>query len=454
MRVAVACSGGADSVALLRTLIEHRSRLGLVLSVAHMNHGIRGAESDADESFVRRLASQFDLSLHARRVETPANAQAHREGLEEAARRLRYTWFWELLAASEADAIVTAHTLDEQAETVLHRLLRGAWTEGLSGIHPVLKPATKQSGQILRPFLATTRLEVEAWLHAIGQPWREDASNSDLAFTRNRIRHELLPALAEYNPAVKKQLAQLASLALDEESYWQTELARLLPSLLLPGKAVRGGGRATDTLLGNQSLSIEMERLRALHPALRRRVLRGAAAKLGGTLDFDHTERLLALAGLDGDMQESSSRNKSKLELPNRLRAERTPRELRIFVEEASLASTRPRNAGPDEYVLPVPGAVDAPSFGLRLEARIGKPAPNALPAAILRARRPGDRVTLRHSRSLLKVKEAIRRTRVNVPPACPLLEWRGEIVWMQGIALESSAAREASLTIASSPLT
>src|SRR5271170_2613276 len=280
MKVAVACSGGADSTALLRVLLERRHSLGLALSVAYMNHGIRGAESDQDEACVGALACRFDLVFHLRRVDTPAAARANHQGLEESARDLRYSWFWELLAAGQADAVVTAHTLDDQAETLLQRLLRGAWTEGLSGIHPVLKQV-KQPGVVLRPFLATTRREIEGWLRAIGQPWREDATNRDLTFTRNRLRHELLPQLASYNPGIQSQLAQMATLARDEEAYWQAELARLLPSLLLPGKAVRGGGRAASTLTGNHSLSLEIERLRVLHPAVRRRVLRATTAQLG-----------------------------------------------------------------------------------------------------------------------------------------------------------------------------
>ena len=250
MRLAIACSGGADSVALLRTLLERRNELGLVLSVVHMNHGIRGAESDADATFVEALAGQFELPFYLRRVDVPAVAESNRQGLEETARSLRYAWFWELLATGEADALATAHTLDDQAETVLHRLLRGAWTEGLSAIFPVLKSETRTSGKshdqlILRPFLSTSRREIEAYLREIDQPWRDDSTNLDTAYTRNRIRHELLPILAEYNPGIQHQLAHLAVLARDEEAFWQGELARLLPSLLLPGKAVRGGGRAT-----------------------------------------------------------------------------------------------------------------------------------------------------------------------------------------------------------------
>lgn len=453
MRIAIACSGGADSVALLRTLLEQRDRLGVALSVVHMSHGIRGAESDGDEAFVRDLARHFDLPIQTRSVRTPETAQANREGLEEAARNLRYAWFWELLGANEADAVATAHTLDDQAETVLHRLLRGAWTKGLSGIHPVLKAAARHPGLILRPFLSASRADIEGWLHLIGQPWREDSSNRDTAFTRNRIRHGLLPELARYNPAVKRQFAQLAALALDDESYWHAELARLLPGLLLPGKATRGGGRATGTALGCQSISIEVERMRPLHPALRRRVLRAAAAKLGLSLDFDCTERLLALAGFGESAPEDSISHKSRLASKNGLRAERTPREIRLFAESAESAPSGERLAPSAEYLLPIPGVVEAPAFGIRLEASVGKPSKADLPVAILRANRPGDRVTLRHSRSALKVREALRRARLPVAQPVPVLEWQGEIVWVSGLPLESAPAIQAALSIKNTSL-
>jgi len=457
MRIAVACSGGADSVALLRTLLDRRNELGLVLSVAHMNHGIRGEESDADAAFVETLAGKFELPFHLRRADTPATAAANREGLEESARTLRYAWFWELLAEGHADAVVTAHTLDDQAETVLHRLLRGGWTEGLSGIFPALEADSRRfAGHakplILRPFLSTTRTEIERYLQSIGQPWREDSTNRDTAYTRNRLRHELLPALAEYNPGIQHQLAQLATLARDEEAFWQAELARLLPSVLLPGKAVRGGGRATDTLHSNDSLAIEIERLRTLHPALRRRVLRAAAGRLGASLDFNETERLLGVCGLSESTKEKSSRPGAKLEMEKGLRAERSPRELRLFRAESQSTPTN-SNASLPEYPLLIPGTVDAPAFGIRIEASLGGQPAASLPEAWLRACRPGDRVTLRHSRSLLKIGEALRRSKL--PPAAnyPVLEWQGEIVWMPGVAIESTLTRNAGLSVRSTPL-
>jgi tRNA(Ile)-lysidine synthase len=165
------------------------------------------------------------------------------ESIEEAARRVRYGWFRQLMAAGEVDAVATAHTRDDQAETVLGKFLRGAWTEGLSGIHPVVE---FPEGRILRPLLATSRGEVEAFLKSLGQSWREDSSNQHLTFTRNRIRHELLPLLETWNPQMREHLAQMAELARDEEAWWQAELARLAPQLIMPGLPVRGGGRAAS----------------------------------------------------------------------------------------------------------------------------------------------------------------------------------------------------------------
>lgn len=317
MRLAVAVSGGADSVALLRALVDAAGEIGLVLSVTHVHHGIRGAEADGDAEFVAALAAKHGLEFRRRDVNVPSAAKEKRESLEEAARKLRYASFGELLSSGIADAVATGHTLDDQAETVLHKLLRGAWTEGLSGIHPVL---AQPGGAIVRPFLGVRREEIEAWLSGIGQAWREDATNLDTTYTRNRLRHELLPALAAYNPRIHEHLAGIATLARDEDAYWQGELARILPQLLLPGKPVRGGGRAASTDPSESSLAFEIERLPA-SPAVRRRILRAACRQMGVALNFEQTERLLALCGANPTKRQT---------LTAELRAERSPRELRL----------------------------------------------------------------------------------------------------------------------------
>src|SRR5579862_4166251 len=307
-RICIAVSGGADSVALLLTLhaanAAKRDSLGVGLSAVHINHHLRGEESNADQQFVEDLCIGLDIPLHLHQADVTARAAKAREDgnpetIEEASRNTRYDFFSTLLTSGHADSILTAHTLDDQAETVLMKLLRGAWTEGLSAIHPVL---TQPKGKILRPFLQTRRAEIETFLKSINHPWREDSTNTDTAFTRNKIRHELLPQLRAYNPSLDQTLANLAELAREEESRWQTELGRILPQLLLPGKPVRGGGRAVSTTPGESaSLAIEIERLRPLDQALRRRVLRAAARQLGARLSFDETTRLLALCGFRSD---------------------------------------------------------------------------------------------------------------------------------------------------------
>ena len=309
-RIAIAVSGGADSVAMLRRLLEERQKLGIVLSVVHVHHGIRGAAAEQDAAFVAGLAADHDLPFHFYRTDAPAAAATLHETLEEAARNLRYAFFRQLIVERLADAVATAHTLDDQAETVLHKLLRGAWTEGLSGIHLVL---VVEAGSILRPFLENTHATIEAWLLQLAQPWREDASNQDLAHTRNRIRWELLPLLRTFNPQIAGQLARLASISADEEAYWQGELNRLMPVLLLPGRPTRGGGRATSTDPTEETVGIERARLRELHPAIARRILRAAARRLGARLSFEHTEQLLALAGTSrGGKNRSGRRHYSR----------------------------------------------------------------------------------------------------------------------------------------------
>jgi tRNA(Ile)-lysidine synthase len=332
-RLCVAISGGADSVALLLTLhaanAASREALGVGLSAVHVHHGLRGAEADADQYFVEALCTRLDIPLHLHHASVSTRVRQTSETIEEAARAIRYDFFSTLIAGNRADTILTAHTLDDQAETVLMKLLRGAWTEGLSAIHPIV---TLAKGKILRPFLATRRIDIEAFLNSIHQPWRSDSTNSDTAFTRNRIRHELLPQLRTYNPNLDQALANLAELAREDESRWQTELSRILPQLLLPGKPVRGGGRAVSTAPGQSAISIELDRLRTLDPALRRRVLRAAARQLGARLNFDETSRLLSLCGFRADPT-VAARTGATLHLSNGLRADRSPRELRLYLQ-------------------------------------------------------------------------------------------------------------------------
>jgi tRNA(Ile)-lysidine synthase len=412
-------------VALLRRLLDERHNLGIVLSVAHVHHGIRQA-AEEDAAFVGQLAAAHDLPFHLHRTDAPAAAATRHETLEEAARNLRYEYFRRLIGEGVVDVVATAHTLDDQAETVLHKLLRGAWTEGLSGIHPIL---ACQPGSVLRPFLENSHAAIEAWLLRLPQPWREDASNQDLAHTRNRIRWQLLPLLRTFNPQIAGQLARLASISADEEAYWQEELERLLPTLLLPGRPTRGGGRSISTHPEEETVAVECTRLRELHPAVARRVLRAAARRLGVRLSFDHTEQLLAMAG------EERSRG-GKFDLPGGITVERSLREIRL-----SRSSTLPEPGPGHEFL--IPGELRAPEYGVCLLGESAGPTPVAL-RATLRAWKAGDRVTLRHSRGPKKVAEVLDRLRVAgaARKNWPVVEWEGKIVWMRGVEVEAPEFR------------
>jgi tRNA(Ile)-lysidine synthase len=210
--IIVAVSGGPDSVALLRALLHAHG--GYRLIGAHVNHQLRGAESDADEAFVLDLCMKLSVECRCRRVDVRAAAQG--ANLEGTARQLRYDWLTRLALESGAHRVATGHTADDQAETVLHRLLRGAGLRGLRGIAPSRELIAGVT--LVRPLLKVTRAEVMSFLADLRQDYRQDSSNLDLALTRNRIRHSLLPLLAaDYNPEIAVHLVRLAEQA--EEAY-------------------------------------------------------------------------------------------------------------------------------------------------------------------------------------------------------------------------------------------
>ncbi|HEX6494976.1 MAG TPA: tRNA lysidine(34) synthetase TilS [Acidobacteriaceae bacterium] len=423
-RVAVAVSGGADSVALLLAMVDLRAETGIVLAAIHVHHGLRGADADGDAKFVAELASRLDVPLCTKRGNVASLAAERGNGIEEAARALRYASFQELLAADDTDTVATAHTMDDQAETVLMKMLRGAWTEGLAGIAPVVTVNGK--GRIVRPLLEVTRAEVIAYLEDREQPWREDSTNQELTFTRNRVRHVLMPKLREFQPRIAVQLSRMAAVARDEEAWWDRELTRILPGLVLPGKPVRGGGRANSTRPGEAGIAIELQRLRALHPALQRRVLRAAAGQLGSALSFDQTEELRALAV----SAEHGTGNRGRFQLGAGLTAERTARELRLVCGPEQAQSALP------EIVVPVPGALEAPEYGYRVTTSGSLSGAGTL---VLRTPRTGDRVRVPHSSGLKTVKEVLERRGLSAADRriCPVLAVGNGILWMSGVEVE-----------------
>jgi tRNA(Ile)-lysidine synthase len=458
-RVAIAVSGGADSTALLRALLDLREELGVVLSVLHVEHGIRGDSAKQDAEFVRKLSESHGLTCEIVAVDAPQRGADFKESIEEAARNLRYQVFGSILASGKADKIATAHTADDQAETVLMKLLRGAWTEGLSGISPVLRideegrplppeeSATAPRSSCIRPLLSVSRAQVETYLRDLGQLWREDETNQSRDYLRNRIRHELLPSLREYNPQIVRILGRVAANAGAEEAHWRKELARWMPQLVMPGEPVRGGGRANRR--GVTAVGIDLARLRSLDLGLRRRILRAAAEECGVALDFDATERLLNM--IDPGRRTTHGANPpQRLDLGAGIRVVRSARELRLErVEPESSMGTGATAAGPAlEYELPIPGFVNAPVFGSRFTASLENGVAESAPARV-RAWRPGDRVELSHSRGPKKIKEILERMGVHGSRRLlwPVIVWQQRIIWMRGVQLDLSSGGDADVS-------
>ncbi|MGH9534990.1 MAG: tRNA lysidine(34) synthetase TilS [Terriglobales bacterium] len=272
-RIAVAVSGGSDSVALLLLLRRYAEGRGLRLGVAHFHHGLR-AEAEEDAAFAAALARRLALPFWLCR----SHGLRGMANLEAVARERRYRFFRRLLLgpSAVAQSVATGHTADDQAETVLMRLLRGSGPPGLGAIRPVLVAG---GGRVLRPLLPFHREELQAWLGAEGEGWREDASNRDLRRLRNRIRHGLLPRLErDYNPRLRPRLAALAELVQAEEEVWAqltAEDSRLL-------SRVDGGRWRAETA---QLAALPLARLRRL---LRRMATPGLAP------DYAHLQAVVA----------------------------------------------------------------------------------------------------------------------------------------------------------------
>ncbi len=236
LRVGVGVSGGADSVALLTLLTRMRAELGVVASAVHFNHRLRGKASDTDENFVAALAEKFGVTLHVGRADVAGKAKREKANLEDAARRARYGFFARLAERGVVDVVATAHTMDDQAETVLAHILRGTGIAGLAGIHPVAE-------HVVRPLLTFRREELRKFLRAQKQSWREDATNRDTTRVRARMRKKLLPLLAkEFNPAVIEHVAGLAARAREQAALVEQLSRKLFEQLVtLDRKAARIG---------------------------------------------------------------------------------------------------------------------------------------------------------------------------------------------------------------------
>jgi tRNA(Ile)-lysidine synthase len=501
-RVGVAVSGGIDSVALLRLLFELRHELGIVLSVVHFNHKLRGAESDADQEFVANLARAHDLEFFCDSDDVAGHAADEHLSMETAAREMRYRFFRRLLREDQSPPpllaaenamrpfdcaqgkngasdlfpsnltkITTGHTLDDQAETVLMRLIRGTGLRGLGGIYPriaVEDADGEVSGEIIRPLLGIRHRDLEQYLAELKQPWREDATNADARFTRNRVRQLVVPLLErEFNPAVAQNLAELAEIARGEEDYWENEASGWLGTTVQWSEPACGSGAASGLVqIGTaklqpldsgplvsmnepelQTMNASVNRVWLLTEplAVQRRLVKAIGEAAGIPLEFKHVEEILQFATEDGP-------GGKELSLPLGWKVAREPESLVFLAPDPHAQEQTPQDY---EYELTLPGRAMVPETGTVIEAlrmppeaeKAGYNREHLLDSDLLGERlrvrnwRPGDRFWPAHTKSPKKIKELLQERHVAAADRklWPVVLNGDNIVWVRGFAVPAA---------------
>lgn len=395
--VVVALSGGPDSVALADALLTLGGESGFHVVLAHLDHRLR-AESAEDARFCADLGAVWRVPVRVGSADVRARAAQDHAGLEDAARRERYAFLRAVKDEVGARWIAVGHTRDDQAETFLLRLLRGAGTDGLASMRP-------RSGDLLRPVLDVSRAEVMEHLHARGLRWREDASNADTSLTRNRVRHELLPYLeTRFNPAVRETLARSAELMAEDAAALDT----LVPFTDAPGV-------------------VPVASLRELPAAMARRLLRRAIEQAGGLAGISarHIDAVRTLALSD-------SPSGHRVMLPGRRQALVTFEEVHIGPAAAAVAEY--------SFPLPVPGRVALPGgMAMTAEPAAGAPCGGGVIAVpdkeplVVRTRQAGDRILL--GRREISLKRFLMSRHVPAPDRgrLPLVAAGYRILWMPG---------------------
>jgi tRNA(Ile)-lysidine synthase len=332
-RVVVGVSGGADSICLLHILLQLRE-YSLDIIVAHLDHGIRGKEAKRDLLFVKRTAESLGLKFETGEADAPRLKKESKMTLEEAARVLRYEFLEETRKKFGADRIATAHTLDDQAETVLMRLMRGSGARGLSGIPPVSREV------IIRPLIETKRADIEKYLQSKGVGWIEDSTNKLRDIQRNRIRLDLIPELETYNPRIKETLSRTSDILRIEEDYIDREAKRNYARIFT--QDIRG-------------LKGDLRKFGRLHKALRLSILRLAIEELNKGL-----RNITSLHIISADEYLTSGAASGEIEFPDRI----------VIAKgyDSFLVTTRPGLERKFSYSIDSPGRWRFPEFDVDIE--------------------------------------------------------------------------------------
>ncbi len=428
-RVVVGVSGGPDSLALLHALLAFAPEYRLVLWVAHLNHMFRGQAAAEDAEYVRALAERLGLGVTVEAVDVPKLIAATGLSPEEAARQARYDFLHRVADKVGANRIAVGQNRDDQAETILLNLLRGAGAEGLAGMDP------GRDSIVIRPLLAVPRSEIEAYCASLGLTPRIDATNSEPIYRRNRIRLQLLPLLErEYNANIREGLVRTAALLRDEQDY----LSRLTRARLSEISQVLPPGIALD-----------LDALAGEHRAMQRRLLRAAIEAVHGDLrgiEFDHIEAVLRLV--------SASPTGKRLDLPRGLVIEREYGRLRLYLSEQ-----RSEVPEPVCQEITVPGMTVIRELGCQVQAWfLSQPGASDTPGRYLawldldrltlplkvRTRRDGDWLQPLGMAGTKKVKAILQEAKVprSGRERVPLLvDGEDQIIWVVGYKLAAGAA-------------
>ncbi len=438
-RVLVALSGGADSMALLHVLstLVPRARSRIV-GIVHVHHGLRGDAADADAQFCEAVAASMGVPFDLVHVDVPNEAARRRWSVERTAHALRHAAFRLVARRRLATRVALGHTLDDQAETVLLRLLRGAGTRGLAGMWP-------SRGLLIRPLIEVRRADVEHYAGERGLTWREDASNRDLDIPRNRVRHVVLPALMQVSGLrLPERLARQADAWRDDEQWLAASVAAELPSVLMPDP---DGG-----------WSVDLRRLALVPPMLRRRVRMAALEQM-----LPHGQVSLALVDALARLERLRDGSTARLRT---LTVTRRGALLQVASAGAPGQAWRPgQGPGPSRWsaipprVLELPGVAEVDEAQLRIEASVlrreaWRPEAEPIPAGamsvaldadrvgtalVIRGRRPGDRMRPRGAPGSQKIQDLMvnrkvpRGDRDRVPV---ITSSDGQIAWVVGLAV------------------
>ena len=422
--VVVAVSGGVDSAVLLETLATLPGfRLRLV--VAHLNHMLRGAESDGDEAFVREIAASYGAAVEVSSIDVMAVSRERRLSLEEAGRECRYAFFAEVAEKHGADCVALAHHADDQAETVLMRLLRGSGATGLCAMTP--KTA---DGRYVRPLLHVTRREIEAYAASRRLPFRTDSSNGSTDFLRNRIRLQLIPHLESYNPAVKERLTDTAAALADDEAILER----------VTDEAFR---RHASCLQGR--VSFRVEGLAGEPHGLRMRLYRRALLECTGDLMGISYRQM---EGIDSLLE--GGRPNRRLALAGGMAVARSYGELSFFPSggECGTGAFELTIDGPGTFPLPgggelVVGEAVPPDDWRDLPPKTAYFDPSLVPFPwTVRTFRPGDRIVPLGMTGRKKVKELFIDAKVprGARTCLPLVFSCGRLIWVGGLRVSQES--------------